>query len=51
MHHSIKEEFEKHGGHNLVEGYGLSEVPTGNHTNQIYHEYRTGSVGIPLPDD
>jgi long-chain acyl-CoA synthetase len=50
MHHSIKEEFEKHGGHNLVEGYGLSEVPTGNHTNQIYHEYRTGSVGIPLPD-
>lgn len=45
-----KEEFEKLSGGKLVEGYGMSEMPTATHTNPLHGKNVTGSVGLPLPD-
>jgi len=50
MHPKIKHDYEARGGRIMVEGYGLSEVPTGNHSTQVYQDYREGSVGPPIPD-
>lgn len=50
----VKERFEglvqKRGGAvSLVEGYGLSETVTGIMCQPL-HEYREGSIGVPLPN-
>jgi long-chain acyl-CoA synthetase len=45
-----KEEFEKLSGGKLVEGYGMSEMPTATHTNPLNGKNITGSIGVPLPD-
>ena len=50
----VKERFERlvaeRGGHvRLIEGYGLTETVTGI-MGMPLHEYRDGSVGVPLPD-
>ncbi len=37
------------GGANLVEGYGLTEASPITHTNPIFGEQKTGSIGLPLP--
>jgi long-chain acyl-CoA synthetase len=51
---SVKERFERlvaeRGGTvSLVEGYGLSETVTGIMCQPL-HEYREGSIGVPLPN-
>lgn len=51
---TVKERFERlvanRGGTvTLVEGYGLSETVTGIMCQPL-HEYREGSIGVPLPD-
>jgi long-chain acyl-CoA synthetase len=50
MHHSTKEGFEAAGGRCLFEGYGMSEIPCGNHSNPLVGENRDGAIGLPLPD-
>jgi long-chain acyl-CoA synthetase len=47
---ATKREFERLSGGKLLEGYGMSEVPTASHCNPLYGENRTGSIGMPLPD-
>jgi len=47
---STKEEFERLSGAAVREGFGMSEAPTATHTNPIFGENRTGSIGLPLPD-
>lgn len=44
--HMVKEA----GVPNLVDAYGLSEVPIGNHANPILSNNRVGTVGLALPD-
>ena len=46
-----KEQFEKLTGGKLFEAYGLSEAPTGTHCNPLNGENRTGSIGLPFPDE
>lgn len=46
----IKEEFERLSGAAVREGFGMSEAPTATHTNPVFGENRTGSIGLPLPD-
>lgn len=45
-----KEKFEALSGGKLVEGYGMSEMPTATHCNPLQGKNITGSVGIPNPD-
>ncbi|MEP7288052.1 MAG: long-chain fatty acid--CoA ligase [Chloroflexota bacterium] len=45
-----KRKFEELSGCKLVEGYGMSEMPTATHINPVYGENRGGSIGLPLPD-
>ncbi|MFN8530761.1 MAG: long-chain fatty acid--CoA ligase [Anaerolineae bacterium] len=47
---STKREFETITGGRLMEGYGMSEMPTATHANPYKGENRTGSVGLPFPD-
>ncbi len=47
---STKREFERLSGGILLEGYGMSEMPTATHVNPVHGENRTGSIGIPLPN-
>jgi long-chain acyl-CoA synthetase len=47
---ATKQRFEEVSGGKLVEGYGLSEMPTATHVNPLLGENRTGSIGLPLPD-
>lgn len=47
---STKREFERLSGGILLEGFGMSEMPTATHVNPVHGENRTGSIGIPLPD-
>lgn len=46
-----KEQFERLTGGKLFEAYGLSEAPTGTHCNPLNGENRTGSIGLPFPDE
>ena len=46
-----KEQFEKLTGGKVFEGYGLSEAPTGTHCNPLNGVNKTGSIGMPLPDE
>jgi len=45
-----KEQFEKLTGGKVFEAYGLSEAPTGTHSNPLLGENKVGSIGMPLPD-
>ncbi|MCB9460036.1 MAG: AMP-binding protein [Anaerolineaceae bacterium] len=47
---SVKEEFERLSGGSVREAYGMSETPTATHSNPIYKENRSNSIGLPLPD-
>jgi len=47
---STKDEFERLSGGTVREGFGMSEAPTATHTNPIYRENRTASIGLPLPE-
>src|SRR5579859_1513235 len=47
---STKHTFEKLTGGLLVEGYGMSEMPTVTHVNPLHGEIREGSIGLPFPD-
>lgn len=42
--------FEEITGGRLMEGYGMSEMPTATHCNPFRGENRTGSIGLPFPD-
>ena len=50
MSHDLPALWQQAGGRNLVQGYGLSEVPTGNHAIAPTADNRIGSVGPPLVD-
>jgi len=45
----VKASFEEKSGCVLVEGYGLSEASPVVTCNPPHSEYRTGSIGLPLP--
>ncbi len=45
-----KERFEALSGGKLLEGFGMSEMPTATHANPRYGENRAGSIGLPFPD-
>lgn len=47
---TTKQEFERLSGGKLLEGYGMSEMPTASHSNPFFGENREGSIGIPFPD-
>lgn len=47
---AVKAEFERLSGGSVREGFGMSEAPTATHTNPIFKENRTGSIGLPLPE-
>ena len=47
---ATKREFEQLSGASLMEGFGMSEVPTATHVNPVHGENRLGSIGLPLPD-
>lgn len=47
---ATKLEFERLTGGKVIEGFGMSELPTATHANPIRGENRTGSVGMPFPD-
>jgi long-chain acyl-CoA synthetase len=50
MEPALKQSFEAAGGRRLFEGYGMSEIPCGNHSNPLVGENKPYSVGMPLPD-
>ncbi len=45
-----KQRFEELSGGKLLEGFGMSEMPTATHANPLQGENRTGSIGLPFPD-
>ncbi|HSQ56287.1 MAG TPA: long-chain fatty acid--CoA ligase [Gemmata sp.] len=46
----VAEEFAKHTGAVVVEGYGLSEASPVTHVGPLDGNARPGTIGIPLPD-
>jgi long-chain acyl-CoA synthetase len=46
----IMEEFEQLTGGLIIEGYGLSEASPVTHSNPLYKQRKTGSIGLPLSD-
>lgn len=50
MDPAIKEAFEAAGGRCLFEGYGMSEIPCGNHSNPLVGVNKPNSIGLPLSD-
>lgn len=50
LHPNIKQAVEKAGCRRLAQGYGLSEVPCGNHCNPFTTLDKGETVGIALPD-
>ena len=46
----IADEFAKHTGAMVVEGYGLSEASPVTHTGPLDGTNRAGTIGLPLPD-
>lgn len=47
---TTKRRFEELSGGKLLEGFGMSEMPTATHANPLAGENRTGSIGLPFPD-
>ena len=47
---TTKQKFEELSGGKLLEGFGMSEMPTATHANPLMGENRTGSIGLPFPD-
>ena len=47
---TTKARFEELSGGKLLEGFGMSEMPTATHANPLQGENRTGSIGLPFPD-
>lgn len=45
-----KRQFEDMTNAVIVEGYGMSEMPTSSHANPLNGVNKTGSVGLPFPD-
>ncbi|MFC7061587.1 long-chain-fatty-acid--CoA ligase [Halobacillus seohaensis] len=46
----VQEQFEKVTGGKLVEGYGLTETSPVTHSNFIWSNRVSGSIGVPWPD-
>jgi long-chain acyl-CoA synthetase len=46
---AVAEEFERHTGARVVEGYGLSEASPVTHTGPLDDTARPGTIGLPLP--
>jgi long-chain acyl-CoA synthetase len=46
----VSDEFERHSGGRLVEGYGLTEASPVTHANPIYGKRKVGTIGLPLPN-
>jgi long-chain acyl-CoA synthetase len=47
---ATKQRFEELSGGKLLEGFGMSEMPTATHANPLNGENRAGSIGLPFPD-
>lgn len=47
---TVKRRFEELCNGTLLEGFGMSEMPTATHCNPARGENRTGSIGMPFPD-
>lgn len=47
---ATKQRFEELSGGKLLEGFGMSEMPTATHANPLMGENRAGSIGLPFPD-
>lgn len=47
---STKESFERLSGAVIIEGFGMSETPVATHSNPVFGEHRSRSVGLPYPD-
>jgi long-chain acyl-CoA synthetase len=47
---TTKQQFEALSGGKLLEGFGMSEMPTATHANPLVGENRAGSIGLPFPD-
>lgn len=47
---AVRAEFESHGAHSLVEGYGLTEASPVTHANPPGTGNRPGTIGLPLVD-
>jgi long-chain acyl-CoA synthetase len=47
---ATKREFERLSDSVVAEGFGMSELPVATHSNPVFGENRTSSVGLPLPD-
>lgn len=47
---AVAEEFAKHSGATVVEGFGLSEASPVTHANPLDRSDRPGTIGVPLPD-
>ncbi|MGH9174275.1 MAG: AMP-binding protein, partial [Vicinamibacterales bacterium] len=46
----VADEFAKHSGALVVEGYGLSECSPVTHVGPLNESSRRGTIGLPLPD-
>jgi long-chain acyl-CoA synthetase len=46
----VSDEFERHAGGRLVEGYGLTEASPVTHANPVYGKRKVGTIGLPLPN-
>jgi long-chain acyl-CoA synthetase len=46
----VRKEFESHGAHEILEGYGLTEASPVTHANPSGAGNRPGTIGLPLVD-
>ncbi|MDQ0158877.1 long-chain-fatty-acid--CoA ligase [Alkalibacillus salilacus] len=46
----VQEQFESVTGGRLVEGYGLTETSPVTHSNFVWQNRRSGTIGVPWPD-
>ncbi len=50
LHQTVWQSVLDAGMRNLVDAYGMSEVPIGNHANTILKPAKMNSIGVPMPD-